>query len=482
MKQDRIQTGVPEVFAPQAAAPAVAAPQVAAPQVAAPQVAAPQVAAPQVAAPQAASPAAAPGGGAGLRRQRPWAALGNRMLGGLNSVSRLALNDGRSLVTLDLDALLEKSSKQTGLHDFGEPSFRTPLGILLRSFEEDARLNLIGRITVQSEMVRVLSNRLRMQRDCELFPGIAGEKIERPIFITGLPRSGTTFLHALLAQDPACRAPQVWEVMHPSPPPETGSYRSDPRIRYTQKQLDWIEVLMPDFDKCHTIGARLPQECIAMTDHSFLSYVFESMYFVTSYRAWHDRQDKRPAYQCHRRFLQHLQWRCPGAPWVLKAPSHLMALDALFQVYPDAQVVLTHRDPLKVLPSCASFAKVLRAPFTGPIDLKELGAEVSRRWTDSANLLTAFRSEQPELRSNFFDVGYPELIRDPIAVVQGIYRYFDRELSPEAEAAMRLFVVRNPKDKMGAHLYSLEEFGLDRETERGHFQGYTDYFGIAPER
>jgi hypothetical protein len=422
-----------------------------------------------------------PGGGEVARFARPLAALGTRIIGGINALSRLALNDGRSLVTLDLDALLEKSCQATGLHDFGNPSFRTPLGILLRSFEEDARLNLVGRITVQSEVVRVLSNRLLMRRDCTQFPSIAQEKIVRPIFITGLPRSGTTFLHALLAQDPACRAPRLWEVMHPSPPPETATYRVDPRIEGTRKQLSWIDVLMPDFEKCHTIGADLPQECIAMTDHSFLSYVFESMYFVTSYRRWHDRQDKRPAYECHRRFLQHLQWHCPGSPWVLKAPSHLMALHSLFQVYPDAQVVLTHRDPLKVLPSCASFAKVLRAPFTGPIDLKALGTEVSRRWSESADLVTRLRTEQKELQKNFFDVGYPELIRDPMEAVRGIYRYFERELSPEAETAMRSFIARNPKDKKGAHLYSLEEFGLDPVTERMNFRGYTDYFDIAPE-
>jgi hypothetical protein len=409
------------------------------------------------------------------------AAFGNRLIGGLNAASRFALNDGRSLVSLEKELLLEKACKLTGLRDFGEPSFHTALGILLHSFEEDADLNLIGRITVHSELVRVLANRLRMQGDRTRYPAIAQERIRQPIFITGLPRSGTTFLHALLAQDPACRTPQVWEVMHPSPPPETATYRIDPRIEATQKALNWIEMLMPDFEKCHTIEARLPQECISMTDLSFLSYLFESMYFVTSYRRWHDRQDKRPAYQCHRQFLQHLQWHCPGAHWVLKAPSHLMALDSLFEVYPDAQVVLTHRDPLKVLPSCASFARVLRAPFTGPIDLKALGAEVSRRWAESAELVTQLRSGQKQPRGSFFDVGYPDLVRDPMAVVRGIYDHFDRELTSEAEVAMRNYVVQNPQHKKGTHIYSLDEFGLDPARERSAFQKYTDYFGIMPE-
>lgn len=410
------------------------------------------------------------------------AGLANRAIAALNAVGRIALGDGRPLVNLDPDALLEKSRRLTGLADFGEPDFRPAFRVLMRSFEEDAQLNLLGRITVHSEMIRVLCNRLRMQQDRSRFPGIAQQQVLRPIFITGLPRSGTTFLHAILAQDPACRAPLVWEVMHPSPPPETATYRIDPRIRRTRRELSWIDVLMPDFDRCHSIDACLPQECIALTDHSFLSFVFESMYFVATYRRWHDRQDKKPAYQYHRRFLQHLQWHCPGSHWVLKAPSHLMALKALFEVYPDAQVVLTHRDPLKVLPSCASFAKVLRAPFTRSIDLVALGAEVSRRWVDSANEVTELRATLPEQQKGFCDVSYQELIRDPMAVVRGIYRHFDRELSADAENAMDRFIAENPKDKRGAHLYSLEQFGLDPALEREKFRKYTDYFDVVTER
>jgi hypothetical protein len=408
--------------------------------------------------------------------------FGTGMLKGVNTVGRVALRDGRFLVRLDRDFLIEKSRRLTGLRDFGDEAFLEPLDILLRSFERDARLNLIGRITVHCEMVRMLCNKLCMQRDRVMFPQIPEQKIVKPMFITGLPRSGTTFLHALLSQDPACRAPQVWEVMHPSPPPEQKSYRTDPRIEVTRRELSWIDVLMPDFHKCHTIDATLPQECIAMTDLSFLSYVFESMYYVTTYRKWHDLQDKLPAYRCHRNFLQHLQWRYPGSHWVLKAPSHLMSLDSLFQVYPDAQIVLTHRDPLKVLPSCASFAHVLRAPFTGSIDLKVLGAEVSRRWADAARAVTRMRGGESGREGQFFDVSYQDLTRDPMAVVVGLYRHFERELSAEAEAAMRQYIAQNPKDKKGAHRYSLEQFGLDPRQERLNFQEYTDYFRVATER
>ena len=403
------------------------------------------------------------------------------LLSGINAVNRFLQNKGHEFVRLDEAHLFEKSRKRTGLDDFGDESFRQPLGVLLNSLESDADLNLVGRISVQSEIVRMLCNRLRMLEDRKRRPEIGDEVVRRPLFITGLPRSGTTFLHALLAQDPGCRAPQVWEVMHPSPPPETGSYHVDPRIVETERALKWLDILMPDFKRVHLIHARYPQECIAITGQAFISYVFESMYHVSSYRLWHDRLDKRPVYEFHRWFLQHLQWRCPGTHWVLKAPSHLMALDALLDVYPDAEIVMTHRDPLKVLPSCASFTKVLREPFTGSIDKGKIGIEVSSRWERSAWQALHFRQTNQGLGGHFCDVQYADLERDPMSVVRGIYRHFDRELTAEAELAMRRFAAENPKDKNGAHCYSLEEFGLDRETEKRRFQFYTDSFGIAPE-
>jgi hypothetical protein len=407
--------------------------------------------------------------------------LGSAVLSGTNGVCRSFLANGRPFVKLDEADLLETSRTRTGFDDFGDDIFREPLRILLDSFERDADLNLVGRICARSEITRMLCNRLYMIADSKHHPEIHEEQIQRPLFITGLPRSGSTFLHTLLAQDPRCRAPRMWEVMHPSPPPERRTYDSDPRIGRTERQLKWLDVLMPEFEKFHMIHARYPQECIAITDHAFLSYVFETMYQVSSYRDWHDQQDKRPAYEFHRRFLQHLQWHCPGSHWVLKAPSHLMALEALLAVYPDADIVMTHRDPLKVLPSCSSLTRVLRAPFTNRLRGEGIGNEVSERWEGSTRYAMRFREEHHELRQRFYDVQYHDLKKDPLAVVRGIYGYFGRELGPDAEEAMQRFAAANPKDGHGVHRYTLDEFGLDRDAERSRFQFYTDFFGIAPE-
>jgi hypothetical protein len=398
----------------------------------------------------------------------------------INAAGPRVVKNGHTWLSLDEKVLLNKACEQTGLEDYGDDSFREGLRVLLQSYERDAEFSFIGRICANSDTVRLLSNRLRLVEDRRRHPGIAAEAIRRPLFITGLPRSGTTFLHALLAQDPAHRAPLVWEVMHPSPPPETASYATDRRIAATARQLKVADFLMPDFKKVHLIEARLPQECIAITSHAFRSYSFETMSAVHSYRAWHDRQDKRPEYEFHRQFLQHLQWRCPGQRWVLKAPGHLLALEGLLQVYPDACIVMTHRDPLKVLASCASFTEVLRSAFSDRVHKTAMARQVAERWAEGAGLAVKHR-QAGNLGQQVFDVQYLELVRDPMSMVRRIYAHFDLELTEAAATAMTRFLAEHPKDKGGVHRYSLENFGLNPETERGRFQAYLDCFNIEPE-
>jgi len=269
--------------------------------------------------------------------------------------------------------------------------------------------------------------------------------------------------------------------MHPFPPPERSSYSHDPRVAKTAQELKWLDVITPGFKMVHMIDARLPQECIAITGHSFISYVFESMYFVHSYRAWHDSQNKRPAYECHKRFLQHLQWRAPGTHWVLKAPSHIFALESLMQVYPDARIVMTHRDPLKVLASCASFTEVLRGSFTDHMDREKLGVEIARHWERGARVAVQFCQGSCDSKGGLFNVLYADLVRDPMGVVRRIYSHFDMELTSESETAMIRFLAENPQNRHGVHRYTLEEYGLDRDSERSSFEFYTNFFGIASE-
>ncbi|MGC9194672.1 MAG: sulfotransferase family protein [Syntrophobacteraceae bacterium] len=387
-----------------------------------------------------------------------------------------------SLINLEQECLLRRAFELTGLDDMGEQPWDEPLSVLLQSIETDARLNLIGRICFRSDILRMLCNRLYLQQARKAHPQIAEQIISGPVFITGLPRTGSTLLHALLAQDPQSRAPQVWEVMHPTPPPERASYKQDPRVYKTARELKWLDIIIPGFKKAHMIDARLPQECIAITGHSFISYLFESMYFVHSYRAWHEKEDKGPAYEYHKQFLQHLQWRAPGTHWALKAPSHLFALKTLLQVYPDARIVLTHRDPLSVLPSCASFTELLRGAFTNTIDKKQLGAEIAQHWQKGSRIAVDFCKSQGDGPGHVLNIFYNDLVKNPLAVVRSIYRHFDMKLTAEAEAAMRVFLARNPQNNHGVHRYTLCEYGFDPETERRRFAPYTGFFGIEPEK
>jgi hypothetical protein len=382
---------------------------------------------------------------------------------------------------IDHKSLLNKAFKLTGLDDPGDGSFHKAFVMLVKSLESDAHLNIIGQVCAYGDILRMLCNRLRLEEDRKRNPQIADQVIRAPLFITGLPRTGTTLLHGLLAQDVSSRAPQTWEVMHPSPPPERFSYDDDLRISRTAKQLKWLDVITPGFRRVHPIGPRLPQECIAITGHAFISYLFESMYFVDSYRAWHESQDKRPAYEYHRQFLQHLQWRAPGSHWVLKAPSHLFALETLMQVYPDARIIMTHRDPLKVLPSCASFTETLRGSFTNHLDRKNLGAEITQHWQKGARLAIEFRQRNGNSQGRLFNVLYSDLIREPMEVVRRIYRHFDMELTVETENAMLCFLAQNPQNMYGVHHYSLEKFGLERTVEKRNFEFYRSFFAVEPE-
>jgi Sulfotransferase family len=244
---------------------------------------------------------------------------------------------------LETELLITAARCRARLNDFGDESFREPLRRLLDSCESEARLNAIGKLTLAEDVLQLLINRLQIQRDRQTWPQIGRETIVAPLFILGLPRTGTTLLHSLLAQDhETFSAPTTWEVMLPSPPP---SFGQNARIQRAERRLGCFHLLAPEFQKIHPVAAYLPQECIAIMSHTFLSDQFAAMYNIPAYGSWLGRQDMRPVYEFHRRFLQHLQYGRPARRFVLKAPVHMLSLETLFATYPDALVVRTHREP-----------------------------------------------------------------------------------------------------------------------------------------
>jgi hypothetical protein len=404
-----------------------------------------------------------------------------RLLRIFNAVGSGVWAMGVPLLRLDETSLLAAARRRTGLEDLGEDFFRTPFRVLLDSLEGEARLTTFGRMTVKRDLLRLLENRLRMTALHRRHPEIAEGPIRRPLFVLGLPRTGTTILHELLTQDPASRVPLTWEVKYPCPAPELESYDTDPRIEQVERELAGVDRVMPEFKRIHPMGARLPQECVALMAHDFAARIFSTSYRVPRYEDWLDASDMAPVYASHRRQLQLLQWRCPAQRWVLKSPGHLWHLDALLDEYPDACIIQTHRDPLKVIASRTSLHTMLQSLTSDDVDTLELAENSVSRLADALDRAMAVRQKRRLSASQVIDIHFADFMADPFGTIRKTYAHFDIEFTEEAEGRMRRFLVENASDKHGAHEYRFADTGLDLETERRRFAAYQQHFGIPSE-
>jgi Sulfotransferase family len=396
------------------------------------------------------------------------------------------------------DDFIRLARRRTCLEDFGDVDLGEPLRRFLDSCIDDASLSLVGRLATRWDVVRFLSNLLLLRAAERERPAILAEEIARPIFITGLPRSGTTFLHRMMLEDPANRAPLVYETIYPCPPP---AGRRDRRAAQVARQLRTFEALAPEFRALHPLQATSPQECSEITAHVFRSLRFDTNYHIPSYRTWleADPTSHVPAYRFHRRFLQHLQHQSgPGANpsrpnpsrpspsrpspprWVLKCPDHLFALDAIRSVYPDARLVFVHRDPVKVLLSVAKLTEVLRRPFTRRLDPAEIGRAESLRWQDGTRRMVSV-GDDAGLAEPVCHVHHLDLVSDPVSTVEQVYGHFGLALPSAAVRGMERYVATQPNGGYGRHAYRFGDHGLDAEAERKKFRGYMLRFGVSPE-
>lgn len=387
-------------------------------------------------------------------------------------------------VELTEAAVKAEATRRTGLADFGdEADYLDGLRRLLDSLVREARLHAIGRMIAFEDIVRHLTNRLTVTADIERHPEILDVEIVRPLFVVGLPRTGSTTLHDLLAQDPTNRVPMTWECHRMSPPAEAATYDTDPRIAESQAHIDRTSgALIPEFKAIHPMGAKLAQECVMLNAFDFTSVIFANQYRIPSYQRWVESTDLRSVYRTHRRQLQYMQWRNPRERWALKSVGHLWGLGALFDVYPDAQVVMTHRDPRRLIASHASLVSMACSMGSDRVDRREVGAFWSESWEDAMRKGIAFRESGRVAPERFFDMHFADLVPDPIAMVRRIYDHFAIELRPEAERRMRRFLEEQAHDKHGKHTYRLADFGLDEARERERFRFYQEYYRVADER
>lgn len=385
-------------------------------------------------------------------------------------------------VDLDAERVVEQASEQSGLTDLGDDSWNDGLGRLVDALRNEAALNELGAALVGGELAGYLGDRMRLVAYRKAHPEIVGVDVVPPIVIVGQGRTGTTILHQLLAQDPATRVPLTWEIDRPVPPPEAATYDTDPRIAEVDETLAGVDLVLPGFKAMHPMAAQLPQECVRITASDFRSMIFPTQYRVPSYARWllHEA-DMRPAYRWHRKFLEHLQSRCPAQRWVLKSPGHLWALDALLGEYPNALLVQTHRDPLRIIASLSSLVARLRSLASDDTSIPDAAADFAGNILDGLDRSVNARENGTVRADRVVDVQFRAFMADPFTTIRTIYERLGLELEPDAEQRMRAFLAANPQDKHGKHTYTFRETGLDEGAFRERARRYQEYFDVPSE-
>jgi hypothetical protein len=371
------------------------------------------------------------------------------------------------VLRLDPDSLLAEARRRTGLANFGDESFLVPMRALVRAMDEEAELNEAGRAAQRERVVGLLVNRLLAEEHIRRHPEILKEEIRRPFAIVGLPRTGTTMLQRMIAADPRVLALRWWESCHPAPLPGEGESGSHLRIAAAEQTV-------PAILAAHPIDAHAPDEEIMLLEHSFFSTNSEAYVNVPKFSAWLDTQDQTAGYEYLKRLLKLIQWQKrrrgeTGERWVLKTPHHLGFIDLLLKVFPDAQIIQTHRDPVATVPSFASLVHMIRRLSQDRSDPKEVGRQWGARLHRAIHRCMAVRQSNEE---RFLDIRYETLLADPMAQIRRIYQFVGLDLTPTVEERMRQWADENAREKRAAHHYSLEEFGFSEEGIRRDFAAY----------
>ncbi len=391
-------------------------------------------------------------------------------------IARGASLDGGGRRALDPDEIAAAALKRSGRRDFADHTFIVPLRRLITACNAEANLTAFGRMAVRFDVLRGLKNILELDAIEQEQPAVRSRPLERPIFVTGMPRSGTTFLHRLLLQNRTTAAPLVWQLVYPYLG-RHGRVGAHLRKLWVGAQLQLMRFVAPELNELHAVSSEVPEECSDLTAQVFQSLRYEDTYRVPSYRRWLEGYGHRDAYRFHRRFLQHLDAQVPGRRWLLKSPDHVFALDDIRAVYPDACFVFVHRDPVRVMGSVARLTEVLRRPFTRSIDLAEIGRHVSSCWIDGAERMI----RAADGSDSILHLRYREIMASPIDAARAVLRHAGLALSAEAESAMREWLRRDSNNGSAPRRYDLRMFGLDPQALRTQFARYTERFGVELE-
>ena len=386
----------------------------------------------------------------------------------------------QAVVPLDEESLIAHACLTTGLSDFGDDTWHEPFSVLVKALEQEAQLTLMGRLMARNDIILWLSTRLQVTATLTANPGILEQEIIAPMVITGLPRSGTSILFELLAQDPDAGVPLTWEAMMPCPPPEHATYETDPRIPVAhQLATQWSRVA-PAFASMHEMGGTIPSECGQLMVGTFISDQIAALHQTPSYSMWCAQADYLPVYRYHKTMLQILQWKNPRVRWLLKAPEHQVHLETLLAVYPDARIVQTHRDPIKCMASTTSLIGTLYSmrsdqPFNAHLFENIIMGEATAQMLEH---VIEQRASGTVPAANIVDSRYQDLMDDPMACIERIYGHFDMKVSDEARIKMLAYLAGKPKGQFGNHEYAVD---AKRSKERALFRRYQQLYNVPDE-
>lgn len=379
---------------------------------------------------------------------------------------------------LDCNEMAFQAEQKTKLRDWGGLEFSESFSLLVESLLREARLSQRGRFVVVQHFTRLLCNILKIVDDWKRYPEIADVSIQDPIFILGFPRTGTTYLHSLIAQDPAFRSLRYWELLFPSPPPDPLRMERDSRIKKARQFVWGIDWISPKLATIHELKAEGVEECCFIFDHFFLDSIHHLVFDVPTYIQYYDRHDPLASYRFHRRMLQYYAWKFSFERFALKAPRHLYCLEALLRVYPNARIVWTHRDPKSALPSLCSLSETARRIVSDDIDRQRIGQLCLNHIVKDFH--AGDRARKNADPRQFFDMSYRELIHDPVETVRKIYDHFGFSYTHFFDFRLRQSCERTKKNPPPLHSYSMDQYGLKKgeieEQLKGYYERYGRYF------
>lgn len=375
-------------------------------------------------------------------------------------------------MSFSADELEAGARAATGLDDFGSPYFREGLERTVAALNTEADLNEIGTVIQHATLSNALIQRLKIEEVYRQHPEIDDETIAGPVFIIGLPRTGTTALSQLVGADPQFRSLRMWESQAPTPPPEAATQHEDPRIAQAEAGLDMLNSMFPLMKSLYNSEATAATECQDIMGMNFRTVHFDGVVRVPGYLHWVMDCDMRETYTYHRRVLKLLQWHCPPNLWHLKTPVHMFWLDAVIAAYPQAKFMWSHRDPAKVMASVCSLIRYVRSWSSDRDDAHELGEEQLQCWSEGVRRAMAFRDRLGD--SRFADVSFAELQTDPVHILEKAYQKLGLTFTEDTRRSVQRWATGHRPGSRGEHHHELSDFGL---TEHRVHEYFADYLG-----